>query len=58
MTRPPVTSEWNRPRYVSTAQLQNFDWSDNIQDVDWNNIFIVAQSWSWDLIPIINSPWS
>jgi len=57
MARTKPTTEWNRPRYVNTAQLQDVS-GNNIQDVFWNDIFVIWQSGAWELVPKINTTWS
>lgn len=57
MTRPTITTEWDRPRFVPTAQLQDVSLN-NIVDVDWNNIFVIWDSWTWNLVPKITTTWS
>ena len=57
MTRPTIATEWDRPRFIAAAQLQDVSLN-NIVDVDWNNIFAVATTWTWELVPVINTNWS
>ena len=57
MTRPTITTTWERPRFVAAAQLQDASLN-NLVDVDWNNIFAVATTWTWELVPVITTNWS
>jgi len=57
MPRTKPTTSWDRPRYINTAQLQDVSLN-NIQDVDWNGIFVIWQAWSWTAVPKIQTTWS
>ena len=56
MPRIKPTTTWDRPRFIATAQLQDVSLN-NIVDVSGNNIFVIWQSWSWTLVPKINTTW-
>ena len=55
--RTPPAASWETPRYINTAQLLDVS-SNTLQDVNWNNIFIISEVWAWLAVPKITANWS
>lgn len=57
MPRTEIISEWTLPRYVATSELQDV-FGEQIQDVNWESLFIIWTSGVGELVPLVDTTWN
>jgi len=53
---PEIVTEWDKPRYITITNFFDVSWQ-QIQDVDWNDIFVIWSWWGTESVLRVSTIW-